>query len=61
MTKNYGSFFFLNGITYHNNRPFKEFYDLAAGNWNSHAKRNHVVLERLPCVSRTSWTAPLPP
>lgn len=51
MTKNYG-FLFLNGIPYHYKRPFKEFYDLAAGNWNFQAKRSHVVLERLPCVSR---------
>ena len=55
MTKNYG--FFLNGIPYHYKRPFKEFYDLAAGNWNFQAKRGHVVLERLPCVSRISRTA----
>ena len=58
MTKNYGFFFFfLMGSHIIYKRPFKEFYDLAAGNWNFQAKRGHVVLERLPCVSRISRTA----
>lgn len=43
MTKSYGSFFW-NGIPYHYNRPFKEFYDHAAGNWDFQAEKVHVVL-----------------
>lgn len=43
MTKSYG-FFFWNGIPYHYSRPFKEFYDCAAGNCDFQAEKGHVVL-----------------
>lgn len=46
--------FFGNRIPYHYNRSFKEFYDLAARNWDIKAKTGHVVLKGhtlflLPC------------
>lgn len=50
--------FFGNRIPYHYNRSFKEFYDLAARNWDIKAKTGHVVLERPHCLSLTLWAAP---
>lgn len=47
-----------NRIPYHYDRSFKEFYDLAARNWDIKAKTGHVVLERPHCVSLTLWAAP---
>lgn len=49
---------FWNGIPYHYKRSFKEFYDLAAGNWDFKAKKGHVVSERPACLPLPLWAAP---